>query len=38
MSFAALQQLNHKNFDSGVRPKSSSEESKKGSDPSKDSR
>lgn len=35
MSFAALQQLNHRHFDSGVRPKSSSEESKHGSKNSK---
>ena len=37
MSFAALQQLNHRHFDSGVRPKSSSEESKQGSN-SRDSK
>ena len=35
MSFAALQQLNHRHFDLGVRPKSSSEESKQGSKDSK---
>ena len=31
MSFAALQQLDHRNFNSDAKPKSSSEESKIGS-------
>lgn len=35
MSFAALQQLDHRQFDSGIRPKSSSDESKIGSKDSK---